>query len=104
MVRVQFESSDFGFEIRFRPISKFPMLVSKSADAGFKSCISMKSSGLLNIAAAALIVIFSLQALLALPRLSATLDEVPHLASGYSYWKTWDFRMNPEHPPLAKLL
>jgi 4-amino-4-deoxy-L-arabinose transferase-like glycosyltransferase len=27
-----------------------------------------------------------------------------HLASGYSYWQTRDFRMNPEHPPLAKLI
>src|SRR5215471_18124754 len=64
----------------------------------------MKPSLLVNIAAATLIGIFCLQALLAIPRLSATSDEVPHLASGYSYWKTADFRMNPEHPPLAKLL
>jgi hypothetical protein len=66
--------------------------------------MSMKTSRLVNIAAASLIGVFCLQALLAIPRLSATSDEVPHLASGYSYWKTADFRMNPEHPPLAKLL
>ena len=47
---------------------------------------------------------FCLQALLAVPRLSATSDEPIHLAAGYSYWQTRDFRMNPEHPPLAKLL
>ena len=41
---------------------------------------------------------------LALPKLSATSDEVTHLPSGYSYWVTRDFRMNPEHPPLMKLL
>ena len=41
--------------------------------------------------------------MLAVPRLSATSDEVPHLAAGYSYFKTLDFRMNPEHPPLVKL-
>jgi hypothetical protein len=40
---------------------------------------------------------------LAIPRLSDTSDEAVHLASGYSYWQTRDFRMNPEHPPLAKL-
>jgi len=27
-----------------------------------------------------------------------------HLAAGYSYWQTRDFRLNPEHPPLAKLV
>ncbi len=42
--------------------------------------------------------------MLAVPRLSATSDEIPHLAAGYSYWKTRDFRMNPEHPPLVKLV
>lgn len=35
---------------------------------------------------------------------SATFDEAPHLAAGYSYLKTGDFRMNAEHPPLAKML
>src|SRR5438874_2268353 len=42
--------------------------------------------------------------LLALPKLSATSDEVAHLPAGYTYWKTHDLRLNPEHPPLAKLL
>jgi hypothetical protein len=41
---------------------------------------------------------------LALPKLSATSDEVAHLPAGYTYWRTHDFRLNPEHPPLAKLL
>ena len=31
-------------------------------------------------------------------------DEPVELAAGYSYLKTGDFRMNPEHPPLAKIL
>src|SRR5262245_36979241 len=47
---------------------------------------------------------FCLQALLTLPQLSATNDEAVHLAAGYSYWQTRDFRMNEEHPPLAKLI
>ena len=34
---------------------------------------------------------------------SATGDEPIELAAGYSYLKTGDFRMNPEHPPLAKM-
>jgi 4-amino-4-deoxy-L-arabinose transferase-like glycosyltransferase len=53
---------------------------------------------------AALVLAFWLQMLLALPRLSATTDEIAHLPAGYSYWLTRDFRLNPEHPPLAKLL
>jgi 4-amino-4-deoxy-L-arabinose transferase-like glycosyltransferase len=57
-----------------------------------------------SIAAICLIVAFCLQGVLALPRLSATSDEAVHLASGYSYWQTRDFRMNGEHPPLAKLI
>ena len=35
---------------------------------------------------------------------SATYDEPVHLASGWSIWRYGDFRINPEHPPLAKLL
>ena len=33
-----------------------------------------------------------------------TTDERWHLPAGYAYWKTGDFRLSPEHPPLAKLL
>ena len=32
-----------------------------------------------------------------------TVDEYTFVASGYSYWKTGDFRMNTEQPPLIKL-
>lgn len=35
---------------------------------------------------------------------SQTQDEAVHISSGYSYWKTGDFRLNVEHPPLSKLL
>lgn len=35
---------------------------------------------------------------------SQTIDEGVHLTAGFSYWKTHDFRMNPEHPPLVKLV
>ncbi len=71
-----------------------------------------KSKRLLNVrlhysptfVAALLLSIFLIQALATASRLSATSDEPVHIAAGYSYWKTRDFRMNPEHPPLAKLL
>ena len=33
-----------------------------------------------------------------------TFDEGAHLAAGYAYWTTGDFRLNREDPPLMKLL
>jgi hypothetical protein len=33
-----------------------------------------------------------------------TWDESTHLSAGYSYWKTGDYRMSPDHPPFAKML
>jgi len=36
-------------------------------------------------------------------RTPPTSDEFTFVASGYSYWKTADFRMNTEQPPLIKL-
>lgn len=35
---------------------------------------------------------------------SATYDEGAHLPAGYTYLVTGDHRLNPEHPPLVKLL
>lgn len=39
-----------------------------------------------------------------IPGDSGTVDEVAHIPSGYSYVEYLDFRLNPEHPPLAKAL
>lgn len=33
---------------------------------------------------------------------SFIVDEIPHVGAGYSYITKGDFRLNPEHPPLAK--
>lgn len=35
---------------------------------------------------------------------SQTFDEGAHIFAGYSYWKNFDFGLNPEHPPLVKLV
>lgn len=43
-------------------------------------------------------------ALLSANRKSLTFDEHTHLAAGLSYVETRDPRLNPEHPPLPKLL
>src|SRR5262245_60303739 len=37
-------------------------------------------------------------------RESATVDEVAHVGAGLSYLQRLDLRLNPEHPPLAKIL
>src|SRR5881409_2812884 len=64
-----------------------------------------RASGILwTLAAISLVFLFCTQALLAIPYLSASTDEPVHLSAGYSYWQTRDFRLNPEHPPLAKLI
>ncbi len=47
---------------------------------------------------------FFLVSLTAALKKSPTFDESVHLYAGYSYLKWGDYRVNPEHPPLAKLL
>ena len=48
--------------------------------------------------------VFYLISSMAARRKSPTYDEPVHLFAGYSYLKWGDFRINPEHPPLAKVL
>ncbi len=35
---------------------------------------------------------------------AATMDELAHIPSGYTYVRYLDYRLNPEHPPLVKML
>lgn len=35
---------------------------------------------------------------------SPTFDEGEHMAAGYRYWQCGDYAINPEHPPLLKLI
>ena len=51
-----------------------------------------------------LLVIFYLLSLTAALEKAPTYDESMHLFAGYSHLKWGDFRVNPEHPPLAKAL
>ena len=54
---------------------------------------------------AALLLLFQLGLQLQLSRAdSQTTDEAVHLSAGYSYWEWKDLSLNPEHPPLVKLL
>jgi len=50
------------------------------------------------------IALFSSKGIFGMPGDSGTVDEIAHIPAGYSYVKYHDFRLNPEHPPLAKAL
>src|SRR3990167_197143 len=53
----------------------------------------------------ALILLVSLAVMVAVSIQEAgTQDELAHIPSGYSYVKYFDYRLNPEHPPLIKIL
>jgi len=52
---------------------------------------------------AALLVVGGVLAVSSLLGDSITFDETNHLTGGMSYWKTGDFRLSPETPPLAQL-
>lgn len=57
-----------------------------------------------DAAAAGLLVAMFLLAGGAALRESATVDEVAHVGAGLSYLQRLDLRLNPEHPPLGKVL
>jgi hypothetical protein len=49
-------------------------------------------------------IVFFCLALYNISEKSLTCDEIVYIPAGYSYLKTFDYWMNREHPPLAKLL
>ena len=53
---------------------------------------------------AGLLAVLVTQMALAIRQESLTWDEDNHILAGYMSWKTGDFGLNPEHPPLVKLL
>lgn len=50
------------------------------------------------------LLLFALQAGLSSPQKSAAFDEEYHLAAGYAYLRTGDFRLSSSHPPLVDAL
>lgn len=56
------------------------------------------------IIVAALLCMQAAQMIYVVHRESLTFDEDNHMFAGYMMWKTGDFGLNPEHPPLVKLL
>ena len=55
-------------------------------------------------AAICLLLLFVAQGIFFIRANSQTIDEAVHLAAGYSYLTTGDFRLDAEHPPLIKEL
>ncbi len=51
-----------------------------------------------------LLAILVFQMALSIRQESITWDEDDHLYAGYMSWKTGDFGLNPEHPPMVKML
>lgn len=47
---------------------------------------------------------FAVQLVYHAVRTSATVDEPNHILAGHRHWQCGDFGINPEHPPLLKLL
>jgi hypothetical protein len=55
-------------------------------------------------AVVALLIVLLAELSLSIRRETQTWDEACHIFAGYSYWTRGDFGLNPEHPPLLKLL
>jgi Dolichyl-phosphate-mannose-protein mannosyltransferase len=56
------------------------------------------------VAVLCLVVVQIAQMLYVVHRESLTFDEDNHMFAGYMMWHTGDYGLNPEHPPLVKLL
>ena len=56
------------------------------------------------LASAALFIALALQLAFHLTRTSVTIDEPPHILAGYRHLQCGDFGINPEHPPLLKMI
>ncbi len=62
-----------------------------------------KANGFLP-AVLVLFLVFAAELFLSASRESQIFDEPAHLYAGYAYWLHTDFGINPEHPPLVKLV
>ncbi len=70
--------------------------------------MSLHSGNRLNVyevvAVCLLLIVISVQLFFSVRRESQTWDEANHIYTGYRTWTHGDFGLNPEHPPLLKLL
>lgn len=63
-----------------------------------------RSNARVLFALVALLTIQLVEIVITVHRESLTWDESDHMYAGYRMWKAGDFGLNPEHPPLVKLL
>src|SRR5271157_3826121 len=59
---------------------------------------------LVGMAVATLLCLYAVEVTLSSRSICATWDEPYHILAGYRYWQAGDYGVNPEHPPLAKLV
>lgn len=64
----------------------------------------LKAKRWVILAVIALIAVQVVQIVVVIHRESLTFDEGDHMYAGYRMWKNGDYGLNPEHPPLVKLL
>jgi 4-amino-4-deoxy-L-arabinose transferase-like glycosyltransferase len=67
-----------------------------------KSPVSRRILSLLG--ASLLLAVLCAELALSARQQSQTSDEACHILAGYRSWKNYDFGINPEHPPLVKLI
>ncbi len=96
---------------RARPIRLVTKARKSSAAAEVRKLAAQKSPSNTTISLRVLVSIalgigltFIVVVLGTIRELSPTFDEPVHVLAGYSYLKWKDYRVNPEHPPLAKAL
>jgi 4-amino-4-deoxy-L-arabinose transferase-like glycosyltransferase len=63
-----------------------------------------KQSSIIVLSVAALLIVLFVQLALSVRQESQTWDEGNHIFAGYRSWTNADFGLNPEHPPLVKLV
>ena len=61
-------------------------------------------AGLVPAGVVCLLIILSLQLVFSVRQQTQTWDEANHIYAGYKSWTDADFGLNPEHPPMVKLL
>ena len=66
--------------------------------------IQFSNSLMIKIATIFLLAVIFLLPFFSAQNFSPASDEVTHLPSGYSYWKTGQITLNPQHPPFVKLI
>lgn len=76
----------------------------KSLPSSFPDSAASRRRILAIVALATLACVYAAEVTVASRALSATWNEPYHLLAGYSYWQRADYGVNPEHPPLAKLV